>query len=175
MEQGLPAVWLEDRDRARKAIATFPLEARNECISALSFALLRKQPPGEPFDDDPHKTKASLSYSEIQNLLHLCEETDEDFMIFTVFESIASKVTSKQSTVTLTRDQKAEITRRMLQISETKLPVKHRIQHNGFQILCKAQALRISQPTAIPGWEDLIREGEGGPLMPLIGYTYLLI
>ena len=154
-----PAVWLEDRDRARKAIATFPLEARNECISALSFALLRKQPPGEPFDDDPHKAKASLSYSEIQNLLHLCEETDEDFMIFTVFESIASKVTSKQSTVTLTRDQKAEITRRMLEISETKLPVKHRIQHTGFQILCKAQALRIYQPPN-PKWEDLIREGE---------------
>lgn len=154
-----PVVWLEDRDRARRGIATFPPEVRNECISALSLALLRKQPPGEPFDDDSHKTKFPLNYSEIQNLLHLCEETDEDFMIFTVFESIASKVTSKQSSATLTRNQKAEIARRMLEISETKLPMKRRIQHTGFQILCKAQALRIF-PLPTPKWGDLIREGE---------------
>ena len=156
-----PAVWLEDRDRARKAIETFPPLVRNECVSALSFALLRKQPPGEPFDDNPRGTKTSgaLNYSDIRNLLHLCEETNEDFMIFTVFESIALKVTAKQSEIMLTREQKTEITRLMLEISERKLPIEHRIQHTGFQILCKAQALRISEPPN-PKWDDLIKEGK---------------
>ena len=156
-----PAVWLEDRDRARKAIETFPPVVRNECVFALSFALLRKQPPGEPFDDDPRSTNTNeaLSYSDIRNLLHLCEETDEDFTIFSVFESIALKVTAKQSEIMLTREQETEITRLMLEISERKLPIKHRIQHTGFQILCKAQALRISEPPN-PKWDDLIKEGK---------------
>ena len=156
-----PVVWLEDRDRARKAIKAFPAAVRNECVSALSSALLNKQPPGEPFDNDPHNINTSepLDYPDIRNLLHLCEETDEDFTILTVFESIASKVTAKQSETTLTREQKTEITRLMLEISEKKLPIKHRIQHAGFQILCKAQALRISEPPN-PRWDDLIKEGE---------------
>ena len=157
-----PVVWLEDRDRARNAVETFPPAVRNECTSALSLALLRKQPLSEPFDDDSRNadTKVSLSYSDILNLLHLCEETDEDFMIFTVFEQIASKVTARQSKIGLTRDQKAEITRRMVEISETRLPVKHRIQHTGFQILCKSQALRISTKLDALTWEDLIKEGK---------------
>ena len=156
-----PAVWIDDRDRARRAIESFPSVVRNKCISVLSFALMRKQPPGEPSDDDPHNTntRESLNYSDIQNLLHLCEETDEDFLIFTVFELIASQVTAKQSKINLTRDQKTEITRNMLEISETKLPISHRIQHTGFQILCKVQALRIFQPDT-PKWENLISEGE---------------
>ena len=159
-----PAVWLEDRDRARRAIETFPRVVRNECVSALSFALLRKQPPGEPFDDDPRNTNTSetLSYSDIQNLLHLCEETDEDFTIFSVFESIALKVTAKQSEIVLTLEQKTEITRLMLEISERRLPIEHRIQHTGFQILCKAQALRISEPSNLK-WDDLIKEGKALP------------
>ena len=121
-----PAVWLEDRDRARKAIETFPPVVRNECVFALSFALLRKQPPGEPFDDDPRSTNTNeaLSYSDIRNLLHLCEETDEDFTIFSVFESIALKVTAKQSEIMLTREQETEITRLMLEISEREIADK---------------------------------------------------
>lgn len=156
-----PTLWIENRDRARDAVATFPSAVRNECTFALIFTLLRKQPLGEPFDHDSHnaETKVSLSYSDIENLLQLCKETDEDFMIFNVFEQIASKVSSRQSKIHLTREQKAEIARRMLKISETRLPVEHRIQHTGFQILCKAQALRIDKQDNLK-WEDLIKEGE---------------
>ena len=154
-----PSIWLEDRDRARNSIGELPSEVRDDCTSALSYALLRKQPPGEPFDDESYSTKTLLSYPDIRNLLQLCEETDEDFMIFIVFEWISSAVSVKNSKIRLTRDQKAEITRRMLEIAETNLPAENRIQHTGFQILCRAQALRIGQ-SETSKWEDLIKESE---------------
>ena len=153
-----PAVWLDDRDRARDGISHFPASVRDDCTNALSRALLEKQPPGEAFDSS-NSGAFHLNFSDIQNVLKLSEETDEDFSIFANFECVASEVTARRSTVSLTREQKAEISRRMLEISEQKLPAPNRIQHAGFQILCKAQALRISQPAEFT-WEKLIKEGE---------------
>ena len=153
-----PAVWLDDRDRARDGISHFPASVRDDCTNALSRALLQKQPPGEAFDSS-NSGAFHLKFSDIQTVLKLSEETDEDYSIFANFECVASEVTARRSTVSLTREQKAEISRRMLEISEQKLPASNRIQHAGFQILCKAQALRISQPAEIT-WEKLIEEGE---------------
>ena len=153
-----PAVWLDDRDRARHAISQFPASVRDKCTFTLSLALLQKQPPGEPFDDSNSATSL-LRFSDIQNLLQLSEETEEDRVIFAIFEWIASDVTGPRSKVRLTNDQRAEVRRRMLEISERKLPMKERIQHAGYQILCKAQALRIS-PTVDLTWEKLINEAE---------------
>ena len=153
-----PAVWLDDRDRARDGISHFPASVRDDCTNALSRALLQKQPPGEAFDSS-NSGAFYLNFSDIQNVLKLSEETDEDYSIFANFECVASEVTARRPTVSLTREQKAEISRRMLEISEQKLPASNRIQHAGFQILCKAQALRISQPAEFT-WEKLIEEGE---------------
>ncbi len=154
-----PSVWLNDRDRARSAIKNFPAEIREDCTSTLCYSLLRKQPPGEPFDDESHRTDPMLSYSDIQNLLQLCNETDEDFMIFFIFEWIASVVSERNPKIHLTREQKAEISRRMLEISKTKLPAKNRIQHTGFQILCKSQVLRFGKPDNSE-WQKLIKESK---------------
>ena len=106
---GYPVVWLEDSERARHATSSFPESARNECTVAVCFALLRAQPPGEPFDDDSRKGKANFDYSDIQRLLRLCEETNEDNVIFVVFDWIAREVSAQHVGVRTTRDQKAEI------------------------------------------------------------------
>ena len=139
-------------------ISQFPVSVKDECIFSLSLALLQKQPPREPCGDSNSATSL-LTYPDIQNLLQLSEETEEDSTIFAIFEWIASDVTGPQSKVRVTKDQKAEIRRRMLEISERKLPIMERIQHTGYQILCKAQALRIS-PTSDQAWEKLIQEAE---------------
>ena len=142
--EAYPVVWLNDRDRARDVVSKFPSQVRNECVSALVYALLNRQPVGEPFDRAGTST-ISLDFSDMQHLLHLCEETDEDHLIFHIFERVADGLSTKRPRSRITREQKADITRRMLDISEKKLPVPTRIQHAGFQILCKAQALRIQE------------------------------
>ena len=153
-----PAVWLDDRDRARHAISGFPVSIKDDCIFSLSLSLLQKQPPREPCDDS-NSAASLLTFPDIQNLLQLSEETEEDGTIFAIFEWIASDVAGPQSKVRLTNDQKAEIRRRMLEVSEKKLPMKQWIQHTGYQILCKAQALRIS-PTTDQAWQTLVEEAK---------------
>lgn len=154
-----PAVWLEDRDRARAAITDFPRNVVDECTSNLCFALLQKQPPGEPFEGEPMLAGTLLNYSDIQNLLHLCEETDEDFLIFVVCERIADEICRTDGAIRITRDQKAEVARRIFEIAETKLPVPERITHLGYQVICKAQALRIER-AGTRSWQNLLSEGE---------------
>ena len=154
-----PVVWLEDRVRARHATQGFPESVRNACASAACFSLLRAQPPGEPFDDDAKKRKANFDYSAIQKLLELCEETTEDNVIFVVFDWIAREVSIRHGGVRTTKDQQAEICRRMLEIADRHLPIRSRIRHEGYKILCQVAALRVQMPSS-PSWNDLIKAGE---------------
>ena len=155
--EAYPVVWLDDRDRARNAVADFPSEARNECTSAIIYALLNRQPYGEPFEHSG-RTRVSFSYSDIQNLLHLCEETDEDNLILIVFERIADSLSGQRGNTNISRDQRADVSRRMLELATQRLPIAHRIEHLGYQVLCKAHALRVHEPDA-PTWTQIIGEG----------------
>ena len=76
-----PVVWLEDRDRARNSISSFPMDVRDACTSALIFSLLRGQPTDEPFDDDARNRRSKLSYSDLRNLLQLADESEHDGVI----------------------------------------------------------------------------------------------
>ena len=157
-----PVVWLEDRDRARNAVVSFPANVRDDCTSALIFSILRGQPQGEPFDDDsPNMENIGnrLTYPDIRNLLQLCDEINDDSHIFKVFEWIADVVETGQTETQMTKDQKAEISRIMIELADTKLPIAERIQHAGYQILCKCQALRVFR-SPILEWSSLITSGE---------------
>ncbi len=155
--EAYPVVWLDDRDRARNAVRDFPDEVRNACTSTIIYALLTQQPYGEPFEQSA-RTQISFDYSEVQNLLQLCEETDEDNLILIVFDRIADSISRQKGKARISKEQQAEISRRMLELASRKLPVPHRIAHPGYQVLCKAQALRIHEP-ATPKWTDIVAEG----------------
>ena len=99
-----------------------------------------------------------FSYSDVQNLLQLCEETDDDNLILIVFERIADSLSGQKGKANISREQRAEISRRMLELASQKLPIRHRIKHLGYQVLCKAQALRIHEPTS-PTWAEVIADG----------------
>ena len=137
-------VWLENRDRARDAVTEFPRSQRNHCIWTLCFALLHKQPVGEPFDRNSKQSNVVLTYPDIRNLIQLCEELEEDYMIFSVCEGIADQVAPRESLARITRDQKAEIGRLVTEMAERRLPMPSGIRHHGFRIVCKAQAFRIA-------------------------------
>ena len=151
-------VWLEDRDRARNAVKLFPVDVKNACISVLCLALLRGQPSDEPYEGSFWDTKFSLDFLSIRNLLHLCRETDEDSAIFGIFQSIADAMTAK-GLRKFPNDQKAEVSCTMIEIAQERLPVKRKIQHLGYQILCECQALRIFATREL-AWETLIESGK---------------
>ena len=151
--------WLENRDRARAAIAQHPRRARHPSVHNLCFALLYKLPFGEPFDRRGKPTPAPLTYADIRKLLILCEELEEDHAIFSVLEGIADLVGNTNMAGQLTRDQRAEISRLMHDVAETRIPGSDGVQHLGYQIVCKAQALRLVRATK-GQWLELISEGE---------------
>jgi len=155
-------VWLENRDRARDAIRTYPRVVRNGCISNLCLSLLRKQPLGEPFDNRRNKSSAVLDYSDIRNLLNLCDETDDDTSIFVIFQGIADQISQAAGAPKITKEQKAEIGRLMTTIANVRLPLAAGIQHLGFQIVCRGQALRVSGANT-EQWRELIVAGENLP------------
>ena len=152
-----PVAWLCNKERCKEAVRNFPTLVKNACFTELAFCVLNKQPPGEPFDD-VGDLKARCSYSDVQLLLEVCEETEDDKLIYWVFERIAREASGRRQSEHLTRDQKAEVSRRMLDIAERRLPIPERIAHDGYRILCKALALQVSPPPRL-NWMELVNEG----------------
>ena len=151
--------WLENRDRARAAIEQYPRRAKHPCVRNLCFSLLYKLPIGEPFDGRGRPTPASLSFGDIQNLLILCQELDEDHAVFWVLEGIADMLCDRSLPAQLTRDQKAEISRLMGDVALESVPSLDGVQHLGWQIICRAQALRVLRSRK-EQWHNLISEAE---------------
>ena len=152
-------IWLENRDRARSATATYPSSVRIPAVYNLCFSILHKIPSGEPFDGRGKKTATVLSYSDVHNLLKLCEECCDDHTIFFVLEGIADQVTHPDSTAKFSNDQKAEMSRLIIHITETQLPTMEGVQHLGYQLVSKAQGLRVSVGTN-EQWSALISNAQ---------------
>ena len=153
--------WLSDSERANLAVRNFPSLLRTECHFVLALSLLNRQPLGEPFDD-AGVGRPQCSYSDFRDLLDLCEVTDSDLLIHLIFERMAKEVTGKRQRTEITRNQKAEMSRRMFDIAERRLPLPERISHSGYKILCRAQALRIGKHPTL-SWSGLAREAESIP------------
>ena len=137
-------IWLENRDRARNAIAEFPTSVRIPAVYNLCFAILHKMPAGEPFDGRGKNTAVVIDYSDVHNLFVLCEECCDDGTIFTVLEGIADQVTHADGAAKFSKENRAEAGRIMMSIADTHLPTASGVQHRGYQIVSKAQALRVA-------------------------------
>lgn len=152
-------VWLENRDRARSSIADFPLSVRIPAVHNLCFSILHKIPSDEPFDGRGKRTSSVIDYSDVHTLLALCEETEDDQTIFVVLEGIADQVTHTGGNTRFSKEQKTEFSRRMMAIAEEQLPKPNGIKHLGFQIVSKAQALRVANARKSE-WRDIITSAE---------------
>ena len=120
---------------------------------------MRGQPADEPFDDEARNTKSKLTYSDLRNLLQLADESEHDGTIALMFEWIADEITDDQAELRLSREQRTDISQRMLNVADAKFPIKDGIQHDGYKIFCKCQSLRIYGRKGID-WPDLISQGE---------------
>ena len=152
-------MWLENRDRARNAIAGFPPSVRIPAAYDLCFAILHKIPPGEPFDGRGKKTATVIDYSDIHNLLALCEECPDDHTIFFVFEGVADQVTQASGAARFSKEQRAEAGRLMMAIADRQLPTATGVPHRGFQIVSMAHALRVGGGPN-EQWTELVASAE---------------
>ena len=154
-----PALWFQNRDRAREGIKEFPGWVRERCNASLGYTILRRQPIADPFDDRARNRRIGRSFDDVIDLLQVCTESNRDDLISGIFAWIADELTGKNPNQKLTEDQKAEVARKMYDIADTKLPTATGIKHDGYRILCKAQALRLSKIEGC-SWEKLTDEAQ---------------
>ena len=158
-EEVYPVLWLQNRDRAREGIEGFPAWVRERCNASLCYTILRRQPIADPFDDRARNRRIGRSYDDVSDLLQVCKESNSDVLIYNIFAWIADELTGKNPKQKLIEEQKAEVARKMYDIANTKLPIATGIQHNGYRIMCQAQALRV-YGIAGCSWEELTAEAQ---------------
>ena len=158
-EEVYPVLWLQNRDRAREGIEEFPEWVRERCNASLCYTILRRQPIADPFDDSARNRRIGRSYDDVINVLQVCRESKSDDLITRIFVWIADELTGKNPEQKLTESQKAEVARMMYRIAKTKLPTAAGIKHNGYRIMCQAQALRVWKINGC-SWQKLVDEAK---------------
>ena len=158
-EEVYPVLWLQNRDRAREGIEEFPEWVRERCNASLCYTILRRQPIADPFDDRVRNRRIGRSYDDVINVLQVCKESNSDELVARIYLWIADELTGKNPKQKLTESQRAEVARIMYDIAEAKLPIATGIKHDGYRIMCQAQALRVYK---IDGrsWKELTYEAQ---------------
>ena len=158
-EEVYPVLWLQNRDRAREGIKEFPGWVRERCIASLCYTILRRQPIADPFDDRARNRRIDRSYGDVIDVLQVCNESKSDELIARIFEWIADELTGKNPGHKLTEEQQADVARMMYNIAKTTLPTVTGIKHNGYRIMCLAQALRVYKLDGC-SWQELVNDAE---------------
>ena len=153
-EQIYPTIWLANRSRAKTKLRTLPFEVREQAREGIWWVLSTGQAVGDPYRKGP-KSKRQLSVEEYDELLELAEEAETDELVYRIFQTIGDSGAQRESKVLLTRAKRRDFVGEMKRVAEDRLPMDRGIQHNGYLILCLAEATRLEKGNQ-QRWKELI-------------------
>ncbi|MEX2376081.1 MAG: ATP-binding protein [Dehalococcoidia bacterium] len=152
-----PALFVQHADTALELLRDLPISSREEAYRRICFLLLLRCVSGEPYRDGGYLAR-ELKHEVAMDLCRVLELMERDSSIA---EFIPIFAKSLEEEFVGSREQRASITQRLQSIVSEKLPDKHNITHDGYQILLQAYLLLPDQSTKGPDWEDLISRAKG--------------
>lgn len=127
---------------------------KDRAISNIIDFILEKVLSTDPYEYSPGMG-FDVSYEELVDVSDLLSLIETDAIIYHYIELMADTLTGPRMREKYTREQKQDITRRLLAIIDKNLPDKNNIQHDGYTIISLAQVYRITQ-SRVQDWHDLI-------------------
>ncbi|MBW6474130.1 MAG: hypothetical protein K0B14_13475 [Anaerolineaceae bacterium] len=148
-----PALYLHHSiSTIDKLKAIEAIEVRDKAFNSICSFIITKR-YNEPFFD-PGKIKGEkLSYDEIIDLIKIINEIDRDAFVFHLISEISESVINYKNG--FTKNERAEIARKLEELIERKLPNDKYIKHDGFKLTSLAKVYKIKNVN-ISEWKDLI-------------------
>ncbi|MBW6465440.1 MAG: hypothetical protein K0B06_02935 [Brevefilum sp.] len=155
--EALPALYIHHPISALEQIREIKSEEDKDraYLSICSYILTKSI--NEPFYDPASSRGNKLSYEEILDLLNLMDNIDKDSNIFYLISEIVDSLIEFKSN--FNKNEKAEIVRRLEEITQTKFPNKKFIKHEGYRLTALAKIYELKNVN-MPDWNDLIKRAE---------------
>ena len=150
------AIWYIHKDICLDYVKELNADDADETISKIITVGRTKVATRLPYNDS-FKNALPLNYEEIYDLITLINELHSDSAIFSNISRTSRSIEASRKSQKITREQQAELERRLTEIAELKLPTALGIQHTGYLISSKAHIFEILS-TGSRDWEGLINK-----------------
>lgn len=156
-----PALFCAHRTTSLETISILPQHQRDEAYDQICHFIFCKLPTSEPYNNLSGDGYL-LNYEESVDICELLNLMSTDYMIYYNIEKLADSLLSRRNRDTFSKQQKADISSRLENIINIKLPDQQNIKHDGYKIAALAQVARIRQER-FQTWEDLLKRAQNIP------------
>ena len=150
--------------RAHRATAVDRIEALPQPDRDIAWRvtcefLVAKMPVHEPLSA---QREAEMTHDVAIDVIEVLNRMKEDYTIARVVDLLTACASGRRSRVTLTRDQRADIARRLTEALNGRFPDPMNIQHDGYVTLCAVWVNRL-RGVEQKVWDDLIAKARSIP------------
>ncbi len=138
-----PVLWFDHPRSAMQQIDQLGRIERERAVGEICEFLLTGVCCGEPYSD-PLKHPRQLEWEEIDDIVTLTSELSSDYAIYSLVKSL-SRLAATDGSSRITKEQRASFVEKALALSQSKLPDKRNINHNGYLIALTAIVHRASR------------------------------
>ncbi len=157
--QAAPALFRLHRQIAFDELDKISVETRDEALSEICSFIFTGLHHDDP-SDSSRDTVFDIGYPAATDILDCLDRMSRDCVLFTVISRLASSVVRDDSL--LTRDQRAEIARRLKSAVSSKLPSATGVAHEGYLVAVDAHIARLSN-SGRTEWELLAARAQRIP------------
>jgi hypothetical protein len=151
-----PALFLVAKPTAMELFQQLPSVWKDHAIAGTIAFIQTKSPSGEPSDDDKDRIY-ELTYDEISEILHLLPELSSDGTFCSAVSRISGTLRSKFGKRTFSQQQSVAFGSKLTDLINRHLPIRTRIQHDGYKIIALAEIHRLERP-GLAAWAQLVQQ-----------------
>ena len=126
---------------------------RDRALMECTEFILEQHVPSDPYEQ--HDNGYKIKFQDAVDVAELASKISQDNFVYRIIVALADTLSSPSLSTKFSRQQKAELVRRIENLIDSKFPDQHNIQHEGFKIASEAQLLRIQRSTG-KSWQDVI-------------------
>jgi hypothetical protein len=152
----LTLVHIHNPDLAKEFINKHVLYSKEETYARIIEFYLTKKNPFESYDQNSNKHNSS--YSDIMKAISLFSNINTDFILRDCIDSVSIVIT--RNSTNFSKPQLKDITERLKDVVEQKLPDLNNIKHDGYKIISN---LLINLIAKEPIWDELIKKSYETP------------
>lgn len=151
-----PVLYLSHKNTTLDLLENLESVYKDEAYYIISRYILTKNLHSEPYDAVLGEN-AKITYEEITDLCELMLLMESDAIIYSTIHEIMEVLSNKKNDLNYTRDQLAEIFRRVEDTINQKLPACNFIEHEGYKLISYIELYRVKKPDT-SYWLKLIDE-----------------
>ena len=155
-----PALYRNHKTTALELFDRIEKHQQDTALMTCAEFILEKHIPSDPFES--HEAGYDITYQDAVDVTEIASEIRRDTMVYTLIVALADTLSALRISNRFSRQQMADLIRRMEDLASTTFPDQDNIRHDGYVVASEAQLLRVTRGTT-QSWREVMKRAESIP------------